>query len=261
MSFARPARAIALAAATALLTGFAFVAPATTAQAASLKVKSVKVKGPKSVDAVTKPTDISFTVKFKGPKPSSKVVYGCAAGVVPTVKVVKSFTTSPVAPVVSATPAAVAPKKSLKYAVRVAPQTSPGKYQVSVPICVTNVKTGKKTTKVAKYDFSVRVNASVPANDLKNGTIGLNGYGRSKKWNWSVTGPDYLQSAKVTVYVQAPGKSKWKKVTSTKLNKHGDKSFKSKKVKVTTGSKVYFKFSASAYAPAFKSQTYPIVAR
>ena len=46
MSYARPVRALALAAASALLTGFAFVVPAGTAHAApSLKLKSVKVKG------------------------------------------------------------------------------------------------------------------------------------------------------------------------------------------------------------------------
>lgn len=262
MSFARPTRAIALAAATALLTGLAFVVPATTAQAApSLKVKSIKVKGPKSVDAVAQPTDISFTVKFKGPKPSDTIVYGCDAGVAPYVQVLKSFTATPVAPVVSAVPATVAPKQAATYSVQVAPETSAGKYRVNVPICVRNVATGKQTTKLAKYDFTVRVSADVAYNDILSGATVLDGYGRTKKWTWKVNGPEYLQGTKVTVYVQAPGKTTWKKVTSTKLNKKGDKTFKSKKVKVVTGSNVYFKFSASAYGPAFDSPTYPIVAR
>ncbi|MCA0252857.1 MAG: hypothetical protein LCH76_11335 [Actinobacteria bacterium] len=260
MSFPRPVRALALAAASALLTGFAFVVPATTAQAApSLKVKSVKVKGPKSVNAVTKATDISFTVKFKGPKPSSKIAYDCAAA--PTVEVLKSLAATPVAPVVSAVPATVAPKKAGTYKVRVTPETTAGKYRVKVPICVRNVATGKQKVKLATYDFTVRVSAATAVDDIATGTTLLDGYGRGKKWNWAVTGPDYLQGAKVTVYVQAPGKSKWKKVTSTKLNKHGDKKFKSKKVRVSIGSNVYFKFSASAYGPSFKSPTYPIVER
>lgn len=261
MSFARTTRAIALAAATTLLTGVAFVLPAATAQAApSLKVKSVKVKGPKSVDAAAQPKDVGFTITFKGPKPSSTTVYGCDPGVVPTVQVLKSFTASPVAPAVSLTPAAVAPKKSLKYAVRIAPETSAGKYRVSVPICVKNAATGKQTTKVAKYEFTVRTSTAAVASDFLDGAIAPDGRGGGKKWTWKVTGPDYLQGAKVTVYVQAAGKSSWKKVTSTKLNKHGDKTFKSKKVKVVTGSKVYFKFAAGAYSPTFKSPEYPIVA-
>ncbi|MGC4154065.1 MAG: hypothetical protein QM628_13450 [Propionicimonas sp.] len=258
MSYARPVRALALAAASALLTGFAFVVPAGTAHAApSLKLKSVKVKGPKSVNAVTQATDIPFTVTFKGPKPSSTIAYDCAAA--PTVEVLKAFTATPVAPVVSEVPATVAPKKAGTYRVRVAAQTSAGKYRVKVPICVRNLATGKQTTKLASYDFTVRVSAATAVDDIVNGTTTLDGYGKGKKWNWAVTGPDYLQGVKVTAYVQAPGKSKWKKVTSAKLNKHGDKKFKSKKVRVAIGSQVYFKFSASAYGPAFKSPTYPIV--
>lgn len=259
MSFARSTRAIALAAASAVLTGLAFVVPATTAQAApSLKIKSIKAKGPKSVDAVTQPTNVAFTVTFKGPKPSEQIVYGCEAGVVPTVQVLKSFTDAPVAPVVSAVPAAVAPKQAGSYAVQVAPQTTAGKYRVNVPICVTNVATGKHAVKVAKYEFTVRMSGATATNDITTGAIQPDGHGYNKKWKWKVTGPDYLQGAKVTVYVQVPGKTSWKKVTSTKLNKHGDKSFKSKKVSVPTHSKVYFGFGASAYGPAFESPVYEI---
>lgn len=149
----------------------------------------------------------------------------------------------------------ISPAHATKATISAYKYTSPGKYKVTVPVVQ---RSYYPTNTVVKSDSTY---VTVKANTKTSKALtGLSGSARAgKTFPLTVKAPNYQAGAKVTVYYKAPGKKKYKKVSTGKL-KAKNASYSKAKINISKkynlggkGGRVKVKVGGVTYAGGYTS--------
>jgi len=241
--------------------------PALAAENPTFGGLTVSNPGTATVPSSAKGSTKKISVKFNGPLPPADKTYQISYGMyeadfygpkITLSKKNKKLSSKYVSlPYLSASSSA-SPTANNALEVKLSRYTTPGKYKITVPVTQHDrrVTPTKVTTLNSTKYLTVRANKKV-----SQSLTGLSGSGTlGKTWKVSMVAPAYQAGAKVTLYVKAKGKKKYKKVGATKTLKSSNSTYsKTSKLKLPgkytkKGTKVYVKVKAVAYSGAYKSK-------
>ncbi len=210
---------------------------------------------------------VNFSYKFVGEAETTDLYYGDYAADYTSAKItlVKSRVSASKAskPVLmgSYTYSQVAPGANLGLYFNLNYYTTPGLYQVTVPVTkrTWNTTTNKydTVTRTTTAQFTIVGSTAVSrasTNYYLSGKLG-------KKFTGRLITEDYYRGAKVTVYYKASGKKKYKKIATAKVNSSGTAKIVVKKGKIKKKGKAYFKVSGVTYAPTYTTKAVSMKSR
>ncbi|MGP7961172.1 hypothetical protein ACTVCO_10250 [Sanguibacter sp. A247] len=189
-------------------------------------------------------------------KPYDSQFYG------PKVKTVSSKIKDASAPRISSYPNNVVTGAN-RYKLRISALTSPGVYEIAIPVTQQNWTTfpSTKVTKIVKKRVTVKAH---PKLSLAATRYYAPSWRVGSTAKISFTAPAYQRGGKVTLYYKKKGAKKYTKVVSkTLVLKKGAYSSSAvlKTKKLTKSGRVYFKVSSVKYAKGYKTKTTSITVR
>lgn len=143
----------------------------------------------------------------------------------------------------------VLPGNSLGLSISTRYYSTPGVYEVRVPIKQNDYSSGTRVTTVqwATAQFTLTGTAAVSKSQTRGGISGYIG----KKFTGSFTAPDYYKGARLTLTFKAKGAKKYVKVFSGKLNANGYTKITVKKGVIKKTGKTKYTVSGVTYAPSY----------
>ena len=234
MRITRWSRYIAVAAATALSAGIAFVAPATVAQAAA----NVIVSGSTTTVAAARNVPITFTINGTADK------WGYSITTVSS-RVSASYRNAPRYANYSGSPSVGSP---FTMEVPLAASTTPGRYRVTIAAYLNG-----STVASGYADITVLASTSYSRAYTSSSISGR--VGKHLRTTFKVTAPRYQVGASAKVYYKFKGSKKFVKVASGKLNSAGYARMLTKKGKIRKAGRYYVKIGGVMYAGGYNSKT------
>lgn len=149
------------------------------------------------------------------------------------------------------------------YSLQISSYTSPGRYEVRIPITQNDWTTSPRvsTTKVATFVVNVRAPKKLSRSQTK---YDVPGWRTGQAAKFTINAPAYKRGAKVTLFYRTAKGKKFTKIATKKLKVKGASSRATAKIstkKLRVGHRFYFKIAKDKWAPAYKTKTDRVVKR